>query len=106
MSSFPKPSLPSASLYYSARSDLATGVYRWNHIDVYRKPTELKSLVTHLSNFCGISGINADYHRQYLAKNPDGYCGLKGTGVSCAIGGNVGVLMLRGAACSIECASS
>ncbi len=26
-----------------------------------------------------------DYHQQYLAKNPDGYCGLKGTGVSCRI---------------------
>lgn len=25
------------------------------------------------------------YHQQYLAKNPDGYCGLKGTGVSCPI---------------------
>jgi peptide-methionine (S)-S-oxide reductase len=24
-------------------------------------------------------------HQQYLAKNPDGYCGLKGTGVACAI---------------------
>ncbi len=24
-----------------------------------------------------------DYHQQYLAKNPDGYCGLGGTGVSC-----------------------
>jgi peptide-methionine (S)-S-oxide reductase len=30
-----------------------------------------------------------DYHQQYLAKNPDGYCGLKGTGVSCPIGGSV-----------------
>ena len=30
-----------------------------------------------------------DYHQQYLAKNPEGYCGLKGTGVSCPIGGNV-----------------
>jgi peptide-methionine (S)-S-oxide reductase len=27
-----------------------------------------------------------DYHQQYLAKNPDGYCGLGGTGVSCAAG--------------------
>jgi peptide-methionine (S)-S-oxide reductase len=27
-----------------------------------------------------------DYHQQYLAKNPDGYCGLGGTGVSCPIG--------------------
>ena len=26
-----------------------------------------------------------DYHQQYLAKNPGGYCGLSGTGVSCAI---------------------
>jgi peptide-methionine (S)-S-oxide reductase len=24
------------------------------------------------------------YHQQYLAKNPDGYCGLRGTGVACA----------------------
>ena len=29
-----------------------------------------------------------EYHQQYLAKNPDGYCGLKGTGISCAIGGS------------------
>ena len=27
-----------------------------------------------------------DYHQQYLAKNPNGYCGLGGTGVSCPIG--------------------
>ena len=27
-----------------------------------------------------------DYHQQYLAKNPNGYCGLAGTGVSCPIG--------------------
>jgi peptide-methionine (S)-S-oxide reductase len=27
-----------------------------------------------------------DYHQQYLAKNPDGYCGMGGTGVSCPVG--------------------
>ncbi len=27
-----------------------------------------------------------DYHQQYLAKNPNGYCGIGGTGVSCQIG--------------------
>ena len=27
-----------------------------------------------------------DYHQQYLAKNPGGYCGLGGTGVTCATG--------------------
>ena len=30
-----------------------------------------------------------DYHQQYLAKNPNGYCGLGGTGVSCPIGVDV-----------------
>lgn len=30
-----------------------------------------------------------DYHQQYLAKNPTGYCGLGGTGVSCPIGTGV-----------------
>jgi len=27
-----------------------------------------------------------EYHQQYLARNPDGYCGLSGTGVSCPVG--------------------
>ena len=30
-----------------------------------------------------------DYHQQYLAKNPFGYCGLGGTGISCPTGTNV-----------------
>jgi peptide-methionine (S)-S-oxide reductase len=30
-----------------------------------------------------------DYHQQYLAKNPNGYCGLAGTGVSCPVGTGV-----------------
>lgn len=31
-----------------------------------------------------------DYHQQYLAKNPNGYCGLGGTGVSCPLGATTG----------------
>ena len=31
-----------------------------------------------------------DYHQQYLAKNPRGYCGLGGTGVSCPVGAGAG----------------
>ena len=27
-----------------------------------------------------------EYHQQYLAKNPEGYCGIGGTGVACPIG--------------------
>jgi len=30
-----------------------------------------------------------DYHQQYLAKNPGGYCGIGGTGVACPIGASV-----------------
>ena len=30
-----------------------------------------------------------DYHQQYLAKNPGGYCGLGGTGVSCPVGAGI-----------------
>jgi peptide-methionine (S)-S-oxide reductase len=30
-----------------------------------------------------------DYHQQYLAKNPEGYCGLGGTGVACPAGATV-----------------
>lgn len=33
--------------------------------------------------------IGQDYHQQYLAKVPNGYCGLGGTGVSCPIGTGV-----------------
>jgi peptide-methionine (S)-S-oxide reductase len=32
-----------------------------------------------------------DYHQQYLAQNPFGYCGLGGTGVSCPIGTGAGI---------------
>lgn len=32
-----------------------------------------------------------DYHQQYLAKNPGGYCGIGGTGVTCPIGTGVAV---------------
>ena len=31
-----------------------------------------------------------EYHQQYLAKNPNGYCGIEGTGVACSIGVDLG----------------
>ena len=35
---------------------------------------------------CGVDFFYAeDYHQQYLHKNPNGYCGLRGTGVECRI---------------------
>lgn len=38
--------------------------------------------IEHLESFY----FAEDYHQQYLIKNPDGYCGLGGTGVSCEVG--------------------
>lgn len=40
--------------------------------------TEIKPLETFY--------LAEEYHQKYLAKNPDGYCGIRGTGVTCASG--------------------
>jgi peptide-methionine (S)-S-oxide reductase len=38
----------------------------------------------------GVFYYAEDYHQQYLSKNPAGYCGLGGTGVSCPVGLHTG----------------
>src|SRR4051794_27091665 len=43
---------------------------------------EITTVIASLDEFYYAEG----YHQQYLAKNPNGYCGLGGTGVSCPIG--------------------
>jgi peptide-methionine (S)-S-oxide reductase len=43
---------------------------------------EITTEIAPLSDFFYAEG----YHQQYLAKNPNGYCGLGGTGVSCPVG--------------------
>ena len=48
--------------------------------DAYRDP-----IVTEIAE-CSEFFRAEDYHQQYLAKNPAGYCGLGGTGVGCPIG--------------------
>ncbi len=44
------------------------------------------SITTDILPFDGDFYFAEDYHQQYLAKNPQGYCGLGGTGVFCPIG--------------------
>jgi len=41
-------------------------------------------VITTESSFLDTFYYAEDYHQQYLAKNPAGYCGLGGTGVTCA----------------------
>jgi peptide-methionine (S)-S-oxide reductase len=52
-----------------------------------RRYGEITTEIAPLRDFYYAEG----YHQQYLAKNPNGYCGLGGTGVSCPIGVGVGV---------------
>ena len=42
-------------------------------------------ITTEIRDDAGPMYYAEDYHQQYLAKNPGGYCGLGGTGVSCPI---------------------
>ena len=56
-------------------------VYRWIDDDVCRKSTDRDHALQQPRGFCGISSLREDYHQQYLAKNPDGYCGIGGCGV-------------------------
>jgi peptide-methionine (S)-S-oxide reductase len=54
----------------------------------YQKALSAKGLsaITTEISAAGPFYFAEDYHQQYLAKNPAGYCGLGGTGVSCPIG--------------------
>ncbi|MGC2461775.1 MAG: hypothetical protein WA446_12525 [Steroidobacteraceae bacterium] len=64
-------------MYLSASTDpLADSlpVYRWIDGDVYRNSTNSVTTTASLRNFRAINRFSADYHQQYLAKNPDGYC--------------------------------
>jgi peptide-methionine (S)-S-oxide reductase len=55
---------------------------------MYQKALSAKGLGTITTEIAGAGPFYfaEDYHQQYLAKNPAGYCGLGGTGVSCPIG--------------------
>jgi peptide-methionine (S)-S-oxide reductase len=55
---------------------------------MYQKALSAKGLDTITTEIAGAGPFYfaEDYHQQYLAKNPAGYCGLGGTGVSCPIG--------------------
>ncbi len=56
-------------------------VYRWIDVNVYRKSTDDVTKAIQLRNFRWENCRSADYHQQYLAKNPDVYCGIGGCGV-------------------------
>ena len=56
--------------------------------DAYQKALDAKRygrITTEIAK-AGPFYFAEDYHQQYLAKNPHGYCGLGGTGVACPAG--------------------
>jgi hypothetical protein len=57
-------------------------VYRWIDRNVYRRSTGRVPAMPHPTGFPGKYSFSADYHQQYLAKNPDGHCGIGGCGVA------------------------
>jgi peptide methionine sulfoxide reductase MsrA len=61
--------------------------YRRIAVNVYRKPTGRLITTRKLRDFLAGRGFSADYHQQYLAKNPNGYCGIGGCGVPFKIAG-------------------
>jgi peptide-methionine (S)-S-oxide reductase len=59
--------------------------------EVYQQALDDRGLGT-ITTEIGAAGpfyFAEDYHQQYLAKNPEGYCGIGGTGVVCPIGTGV-----------------
>jgi peptide-methionine (S)-S-oxide reductase len=55
--------------------------------DAYQKALEAAGRSSRITTEIAPAGpfyFAEDYHQQYLAKNPGGYCGLRGTGVACA----------------------
>lgn len=74
-----------------------SAIYCYSEDQVQQAQTSLAQFQKAL-NLVGYGGITTeirrvdnfyyaeDYHQQYLAKNPDGYCGLDGTGVTCPVG--------------------
>jgi hypothetical protein len=57
-------------------------VYRWIDDNVYRKSTGRVMSGSFIADFRGKSSFSADYHQQYLAKNPGGYCPDHSCGVA------------------------
>ena len=55
--------------------------YPWIDGNVYRKSTGRGIRRQLMPGFPSNSSPRAHYHQQYLAKNPNGYCGIGGCGV-------------------------
>ncbi|MBB4066479.1 peptide-methionine (S)-S-oxide reductase MsrA [Gellertiella hungarica] len=72
-----------SAIYATTDEQLAVALRMRDAFQQALKESGVSRPVTTEVGPAGIYYYAEDYHQQYLAKNPGGYCGLRGTGVSC-----------------------
>ena len=74
-----------SGIYYSTESQKAAAVASQQRYQAALTQAGYGEITTEI---CDVPPFffAEDYHQQYLGKNPNGYCGMGGTGVSCPIG--------------------
>lgn len=74
-----------SAIYATDAEQLAAAELSRDRFDTILREKHFDPITTELA-LAGPFFYAEDYHQQYLARNPNGYCGLGGTGVSCPIG--------------------
>ncbi|CAB4322590.1 MAG: peptide-methionine (S)-S-oxide reductase MsrA [Actinobacteria bacterium] len=74
-----------SAIYATDPEQLAAAERSRDRFDTILQAQRFDTITTELA-LAGPFYYAEDYHQQYLAKNPNGYCGLGGTGVSCPVG--------------------
>ena len=74
-----------SAIYASDADQLAAAELSRERFDAILRAQHFDAITTELA-MAGPFYYAEDYHQQYLARNPNGYCGLGGTGVSCPVG--------------------
>ncbi|MEM9173578.1 MAG: peptide-methionine (S)-S-oxide reductase MsrA [Pseudomonadota bacterium] len=74
-----------SAIYTESHHDLAAAIASKTQYQQQLRDAGYGAITTEIQR-AGDYYFAEDYHQQYLAKNPGGYCGIGGTGVSCPIG--------------------
>ena len=74
-----------SAIYAADAEQLAAAELSRDRFDTILREKHFDPITTELA-LAGPFFYAEDYHQQYLARNPNGYCGLGGTGVSCPVG--------------------
>ncbi len=75
-----------SAIYCETEAQYATAIASRDAYQVRLKAAGLGSITTEILYPAPVFYYAEEEHQQYLSKHPDGYCGLGGTGVSCAVG--------------------